>query len=245
MTPQLIVPEPTNGAASFCAPSIRMPILLYLSTRVRSMISLRAPSTGASSAFDVCTMPMPGCEPRQPPARVYALSPSEVTTFVTRRAVDRALGVEEEDAGLDGDLATLRVVAVDGDAGDVDRQRLRRGADDGDDVADAVADVRRVLEDAPADQRCGLRGDRHEVGPGTLQRDAVGDRQGVGALGTRALGVFALADDDGVAVLCSVDRGLHRRVGGCGAVGLVVVDRERCCICALCATQNARAHKRG
>ena len=70
MTPQLIVPEAMNGAMSFCAPSIRMPMLLYLSTRVRSISSRRAPSTGASSAVEVWTMPMPGCAPRQPPARV-------------------------------------------------------------------------------------------------------------------------------------------------------------------------------
>ena len=84
MTPQLTVPDGMNGAASFCEPSIRMPILLYLSTRTRSMASLRAPSTGASSALEVWTMPMPGCGPRQPPTRVWALSPSDVTMFVTR-----------------------------------------------------------------------------------------------------------------------------------------------------------------
>ena len=46
----LIVPDAVNGAVSLTAPSIRMPTLLYLSTRVRSMTSLRAPSTGARRA---------------------------------------------------------------------------------------------------------------------------------------------------------------------------------------------------
>ena len=131
-----------NGAMSFCAPSIRMPILLYLSTRVRSMTQLARAVDRRESAFVVCAMPMPGCVPRQPPARgvgVVALGGDDVRHAA---ADDRALGVEEEDAGLDGDRAALRVLAVDGDAGDVDLERLRRRADDRDDVAEAVAEVR-------------------------------------------------------------------------------------------------------
>jgi hypothetical protein len=64
MTPQLTAPEDANGAKSFCAPSIRMPTRLYLSTRVRSISSRREPSTGASRAREVWAMPMPGWVPR-------------------------------------------------------------------------------------------------------------------------------------------------------------------------------------
>ena len=46
MTPQSIVPEAVSGGTSFCAPSMRTPIWLYLSIRVWSMRSWRAPSTG-------------------------------------------------------------------------------------------------------------------------------------------------------------------------------------------------------
>ena len=47
MTPQSTVPERFSGGVSFFAPSIRTPIWLYLSMRVRSITSWRAPSTGA------------------------------------------------------------------------------------------------------------------------------------------------------------------------------------------------------
>jgi hypothetical protein len=114
-------------------------------------------------------------------------------------ADDRALRVQVEDARLDRDLAAVRVIAVDRDAGDVDRQRLRRRTDDRDDVADAVAEVRRVLEDAPANQRVRLGRDLHQIRARTPEGDAVGDGDRVGAGRARALRIVALADDDGVA----------------------------------------------
>ena len=82
--------------------------MLYLSTRVRSMLSWRAPSTGASSALEVWTMPMPGCVAAPAAGArvgVVALGGDDVRHVA---ADDRALGVEEQDAGLDRDRAALR-----------------------------------------------------------------------------------------------------------------------------------------
>ena len=92
-----------------------------------------------------------------------------------------ALGVEEEDARLDGDGATGRVITVDRDAGDVDLQGLGRCADDRDDVADAVAQVRRGLEDAAAVDGRRLRADADQVSARALERQRLADRHRIGA----------------------------------------------------------------
>jgi hypothetical protein len=150
-------------------------------------------------------------------------------------ALDRALGVHERDAGLDRDGAAGRVVAAHGHAGDVRGQRLRRRADDGDDVPDAVAQLGRGLEDAAPVDAGALGTDRDEARACALERQVVlGDRHGVGAGRAAAFGVLALTDDDRVAGCGRVDRSLHRREAGGRAVGLVVVDRECGGVRALC-----------
>ena len=118
--------------------------------------------------------------------RVSALGGDDVGDVA---AVDRSARVKEDDAGLDRDGPTLRVPAVGGDAGDVDLQRLRRSTHDRDDVAEAVAEVRGGLHDLPEGRPGGLGRDRHEIGAGALQGQALGDRQRVRADRAAALRV--------------------------------------------------------
>ena len=181
MTPQLTAPEAAKGAKSFCAPSISTPTRLYLSTRVRSISRRRDPvdrrQQGARGLGDADARLLAA-----PAARVLvgvvALGGHDVGDVA---ALDRALGVDEDDAGLDGDRTALRVIAVDGDAGDVDGQRLRRRADDGHDVAQAVAQVGRGLGDPAAVDRADALGViETKFRAHALERQVLGDRERVG-----------------------------------------------------------------
>ena len=108
-------------------------------------------------------------------------------------AGEAALRVEVDDAGLG-----VGALAVDRDARDVGGDREHRSADDGDEIADAVThvEVRRIGDPAAGGRP---RRDLHEIRAGALQREALDDRQRVGAGRARALGVGARADRDDVA----------------------------------------------
>ena len=181
IAPRRSRPEAVTGVRSLMPPSIRTPTRLYSSMRVLEIVSVRGPAPiGAvcrGGHLRDAVAEVLGAVAAGHRVRGGGLGGDDVGDAA---AAQRALRVEEDDAGLG-----RHAVAVEGDAGDVDRDRHGRGADGGDDVARRVADVLLgagrvvvlVVGDHAVVAVVADGGDRHEVGARALERDRLLDLQ--------------------------------------------------------------------